>query len=57
MPQLSQRFRVIAVDLPGLGESGDADRYDQRAVSQRAAHPGTCTAPIRVEYDVAPAFR
>ena len=39
MPQLSQRFRVIAVDLPGLGESGDADRYDQRAVSQRDRAP------------------
>jgi pimeloyl-ACP methyl ester carboxylesterase len=34
MPQLAQRFRVIALDLPGLGESGDPDQYDAWTVAR-----------------------
>ena len=30
----SKRYRVIAADLPGLGDSGDAESYDKRTLAQ-----------------------
>jgi len=34
MPTLSTSYRVIAVDLPGLGDSGPAPSYDKKRVAQ-----------------------
>lgn len=34
MPELAKKHRVIAVDLPGLGNSGAAGSYDTRSVAE-----------------------
>ena len=34
MPDLAKRYRVIAADLPGLGDSGEAASYDKKALAQ-----------------------
>jgi pimeloyl-ACP methyl ester carboxylesterase len=34
MPDLAQRYRVIALDLPGLGQSDGVPPYDKKALAQ-----------------------
>ena len=34
MPHLAKRHRVIAVDLPGLGDSSGSETYDKRTLAQ-----------------------
>lgn len=34
MPHLAKRYRVIAVDLPGLGDSGGAETYDKKTLAR-----------------------
>jgi len=34
MPHLAKRHRVIAADLPGLGDSSESDTYDKRTLAQ-----------------------
>jgi pimeloyl-ACP methyl ester carboxylesterase len=34
MPHIAKRYRVIAVDLPGLGDSSAAERYDKKTLAQ-----------------------
>lgn len=32
-PELSKEYRVIALDLPGLGKSGKAEKYDTKCIA------------------------
>ena len=34
MPDLAKRYRVIAADLPGLGDSSGSESYDKRTLAQ-----------------------
>lgn len=34
MPLLAKRYRVVAVDLPGLGDSSGSESYDKRTLAQ-----------------------
>jgi pimeloyl-ACP methyl ester carboxylesterase len=34
MPDLAKRYRVIAADLPGLGDSAEAASYDKKSLAQ-----------------------
>lgn len=34
MPDLAKRYRVIAADLPGLGDSGESASYDKKSLAR-----------------------
>ena len=34
MPHIAKRYRVIAADLPGLGDSSAAETYDKKSLAQ-----------------------
>jgi pimeloyl-ACP methyl ester carboxylesterase len=53
--KLSDNFRVIALDLPGTGESGPAEAYDTKAIAAVISHfiKKTGTGPVHlVGHDV-----